>query len=1075
MNSLSILATLALIDVPLALDTIPEVSSLPAPADHDSGKTYLHNGRVMEEATDTVLKALHQGIAASQPIALAWSIVLQEARERTQLLQDSRDYRLSQRAYDSLGQSQLSDSESNESFPHKTRPISGRRTSFGSDSSQQATLLEYNIECVQRVEPQEDVVHLIAHSSLQGPGAFRGLADLASGFCASFATGCDDYTNTRLRYLMLQVAEASLNHVQYGEDIISTILALLTSPIENNKESRHKQREGPLDIGAYFLKSPALMEYIFNAASSRFPFESAPLLELCSALANAYVPDSTEPFVPSFLKELQTFTTIVSEPDTLYDLLEDDPYWIELHAPLEISATNFQSGRSQQLALTASASGSFQSSASNYSSLTLPEGTRGLTLTDSKPMVVKFNYKQSGFAYLGRTVQQAAVAYSNAESRGLETLLESVSRIIDLLNKLLQFAARAPGAGGHWNGQAILDSFSDDLDQNADIISVIFDIFESELYEQHAIAGGLMTDLLSQCVKFACVLLPIQPARVWPFLGRSSLLGLDDVESRLLGVIASQEMPMGRYPFLKESLHLFEALIDDVVTRSVSKHSVSTAVTRFKENPLPSGAAGVKDSTVTSIIYLCTKHMVDMFESIGRWKSASIEDKADVQQVLCRTMNKLLGYCFNADDSTKTTEKIVGPLAPAAEYLLEVFLSRSSNEMSLDPFIQNLSDSLQVPSSPIVQGLAISIISQTISTIQFMTTLIKVNAYIGRPACRLEEQLFALAEVLARNFAVHDILRYPIIELLHAMITGSSRNLEQPPSLLGFFRQQPARWFLDILATLGEPVHQPEYVVAVWKFLSAVVSQRQQWFAIYLLTGKSPRNSLNETANDFSNGTSQTRSLLDIALSKLCRIDTLDHTEAVSMLQFVSLAADFWLWVPKRLETNAALIKEFNKFITQLDNNSNSQAAANEGVLANKVQIAAYIANIFAVIVHRSNEKEDTSFAKLISPNLGYFVKEGVSETSYNTSLHQFLQKNFQTRYPGCKISNFKRTALREPSLGRNFFYDLDLAKKALAFDRAWARADARGFSNEVERANLNLSLVQAQIVSFSEKVFFSS
>ena len=85
-----------------------------------------------------------------------------------------------------------------------------------------------------------------------------------------------------------------------------------------------------------------------------------------------------------------------------------------------------------------------------------------------------------------------------------------------------------------------------------------------------------------------------------------------------------------------------------------------------------------------------------------------------------------------------------------------------------------------------------------------------------------------------------------MIRLLHAMIIACGRTMEQPPSLLGYLGQRPAKWFLDLLTLLDEPLCDSEYDISVWDFLSAIVSQRQQWFAIYLLTGKTARNSLLE-------------------------------------------------------------------------------------------------------------------------------------------------------------------------------------------------------------------------------------
>jgi nuclear pore complex protein Nup188 len=80
--------------------------------------------------------------------------------------------------------------------------------------------------------------------------------------------------------------------------------------------------------------------------------------------------------------------------------------------------------------------------------------------------------------------------------------------------------------------------------------------------------------------------------------------------------------------------------------------------------------------------------------------------------------------------------------------------------------------------------------------------------------------------------------------------------------------------------------------------------------------------------------------------------------------------------------------------------------------------------------------------------------------------LHANLKKNFENRYSGCKIDDFKRTFLEARTLGQDYYYDLSMAEKLLSYDFAWAGSRNRGFADEFQRANINLSLVEAQVVS---------
>jgi nuclear pore complex protein Nup188 len=64
---------------------------------------------------------------------------------------------------------------------------------------------------------------------------------------------------------------------------------------------------------------------------------------------------------------------------------------------------------------------------------------------------------------------------------------------------------------------------------------------------------------------------------------------------------------------------------------------------------------------------------------------------------------------------------------------------------------------------------------------------------------------------------------------------------------------------------------------------------------------------------------------------------------------------------------------------------------------------------------------------------------------------------------------DFKRTPLVSRTLGSDYYYDLSMGQKLLSFDFAWTGGSRnQGFAEEFARANINLSLVEAQVVSFS-------
>jgi len=75
------------------------------------------------------------------------------------------------------------------------------------------------------------------------------------------------------------------------------------------------------------------------------------------------------------------------------------------------------------------------------------------------------------------------------------------------------------------------------------------------------------------------------------------------------------------------------------------------------------------------------------------------------------------------------------------------------------------------------------------------------------------------------------------------------------------------------------------------------------------------------------------------------------------------------------------------------------------------------------------------------------------------------LKRNFEARYSGCSLQDFKHTRLDIREFGREYFYDVTFADKMLNSDQSWTGRKNDGLAEELAKANVNLSLVDAQVV----------
>lgn len=717
-----------------------------------------------------------------------------------------------------------------------------------------------------------------------------------------------------------------------------------------------------------------------------------------------------------------------------------------------------------------------QITAKNTVSFTTHEvlsGTQGEIENDSKPFVVVWNQEFSGLVYLGKVLRCAcAVADLRTFPSSLTFSRDVVGDIISLITYML--SSLLPGTSlGQISGDAaesaktILGSASDGLDRNQDVVSVIFEIFEKELYQHRNTSDDAESvELLVQCIQFTYALLPLMPDRVWPFLGRSGLLGIGQDESQLSAIIATQEMVLGRYEFLLGCIHLYDALIEDVLAHVVSRNAPSKAVTRF--GSATTLGSGIPQSAMQKVLLGFTRIMIEVFESTMNWRFTVQEDRMEINALLCSIFRKILQYTFDIDDNPDLSKKLVCALAPSAGYIVDVFLSRSNNDVTVLPFLHILGEGIATPTTTLpTRGLQ-HWTSQVRDVLNLTSVLVKVNRFLHLPPSHLENQMFKAASILAKVYVAHESYKLPVIDLFDALVRSAAATGQQPPSLLGHLGQDTANQFLDVLSMLDQPLNNDALASAIWRLLSAVVSKRQQWFAIFVLTGSTPRDTFKDETDSTAMSSRRSEPILNIAMDTLSRIEKLDPRKALCMLEFVELAADFWPWVLNAMEAHPRFIMVISEYAAKIGQFAGSTGNKSPTISVDyeRIQMASLIANILSMYTHHILQSDSGQFAKDLVNHLSYLIKNAILPPSYNVSLHGNLRHNFEAKFPGCNLANFKRTTMNRPQMGESFYYDLTLAKRMLAHEPAWIGKKGQGFAEELKRANVNLSLVEAQIVS---------
>lgn len=1073
LQSLVALISLAALNLPAALEMIGQISpgSSPMGVSEDDAP-YLLNIAGMSEINEILIDVAAACLTNSGPAVLAWGVILQMIRECSNALKESREVRQAVPVAGKYGVTGSAGTDQRERGSQQGGFSYPRRSSTSSETSLQLSFLEEVLDKVMDNTLAEDPVSYLAKSAVDGSRVLDVISTLAIDYCSIFGSDQQGKSGLTTRRMLLDLVRAVLDWIDYQPTLIHAVLAVLTGNLRYwdilDRSPGFKGAE-PANL---FLTDDTLMHKLFHVSLSRFPYESLPFLRICKALALPNGNSDEElPEIFAYMQNVNSFTSVMPPGFSAYEIIQEDEEsnYIQLTGNLNLFDEDFR-----ELPLKTAGSSlisrALTTSTPILDSQQLPRGTSGRVISETKPLVVMWHFKYSPLKYLGRILQSASANGSLASSNAAGSS-EVVSEIIDFLSILLSPNDRYGSQGQERSQEAarlVLEIASDGLNRNQDIVSVIFQIFENELHRRQTVSDDESSfDLLLRCIQFMHALLSVMPDRVWPFLARSSLLGVGDVENQFNTIIGSSELIPGHHSFLLGCIRLFDALIEDATTRAVSQRVASTAVARFAL--ASSQGSRVPRIMMERVLYSYLQMMMNMFESPQSWKLASQVERFEINYWLCSTFMKVLSNCHDIEDQADASQKIAAPLIPAADYLVNAFRSASNNSFKIHALLQMLLEVLASADSSLSIRETQYLTSQTVSALSFITSLIRVNRQLGHAPQRLEEHMFQACPILVKLYATHDEFRFPIVDLFEAIVSSAATMEQQPPSLLGHLGEVPARSFLEMLSIADQPFKNDDLSIGIWRFLSAIISRRQQWFAIFVLTGTTPRGSLQERKQNThsSNKNSQsTEPLLSVALDKLSDLERLIPRVAVAMLEFTAHAADYWSWVLNTIEEHPQFLGAITEYIDFSGKNLSIWRVERRYPDYIVLRILSLVVNVLAMYVNHIQQVGDSTYAKKLIPNLRFLAEVAIALPSYNASLHGNLRRNFESKFPGTTLAQFKRSTYRRPVLGTSFYYNIELAAKVLSFDPAWAGRRGHGFADELLRANTNLSLVESQVVS---------
>ncbi|KXX79017.1 hypothetical protein MMYC01_204302 [Madurella mycetomatis] len=993
---------------------------------------YLGSNETLTHIHTVITAAANAGLTTAAPVAFAWSIILhqmhrgyQERAERRDLLQNQRAQAGFELEYEPSGRQ--------------------RRNSAGSIVSIETS--QYDAFLVaQQLERDIQLAETMAMATTSRGGVYEIMPEMATCLGNGQMAAFRPILGVRARVVLLDLLKGSSHVVGYQSEPVSCLLSILSAGSQYWDMPPETANAASQALYTRMLEDDTLRIQYTAQSQNRFPYEFLPFSSLCRILSAGLLSDQENLDVITGLL-LRTPSLTVdwnNQWDRSYELVYEEENTNSFRLTRDIDLFD-SSPRSRRRF-------------SPDEKFTIPAGTFGRFVTDVGK-VTKLEFEHSALALFGKRLEVNLMGGMYDSGLGFLTVdevIEGISLLATVLRADVLRATVDPDSGIR-----ILKEASRLLPRTKDIMSVVCDTLDSLIEEDLVDLDGPKIAALSSCVQFLHAALAVCPGRVWAYMSRCALINSDTRSGRLSRITGNLDMIAERFDLLSSSVKLFSSLVESTMTSAVQRRTGTTLNNRAKgeENPW----LGTSDKILSRVNLSIAQTAIDVFENSATWRFTSEVDRSVLVRDVVGIMHKLIYYTFSIG-SGEVSKSLAGSLAPAAGYIVESFLSTSSSSLRFQPLLSTLLIAFQLPDSTLYPQRT-RIVSERLTTVlAFATTLLRAADYLDQPSAVIQTQLFKSASLIARLPAIRHSFRMPAISLLSALVESAGKASGEPPSLLGYLGTQISRSFIQIASQLDKPFDRVPEVVSTWKFFSTIMRNRQQWMANCLLTGKTPREALKGDAkiSQLSPG-----SVLSTALETLQHINAIPSQERIAVLDFFTSAQNYWPWTIFAMQKDKLFLKHLQTYAGNLDSYTAGSRTDPEEA-SYQARIAAYIAETFAMqLYHLRQMRQEQTFATELVNSLDYFLRNGVHVSGYNASLHANFARNFSKRYSGCSIDDFKRTLLLPRDLGSEYYYAMDFAESMLNYDVGWAGAKQNGFRREMVMANLNLSLVEAQIALF--------
>ncbi|PIS49428.1 hypothetical protein CJI97_005605 [Candidozyma auris] len=632
----------------------------------------------------------------------------------------------------------------------------------------------------------------------------------------------------------------------------------------------------------------------------------------------------------------------------------------------------------------------------NKLSLMLSYNTKAKVIpTKDDKVLVTFLYKYSGWAFLGRVIQNISKTFDITDSRKMLVLK-------DLLHLLVQTSAQVEKED-FVTALKAMSAYTDD----SDILEILFRLLEQGLHNRN-------TEISAQVIKILTNLLPVYSPRIWPYLAKSSLLPNRGKESFMSIMFGSIEMVNGSYDFTNALIKFIGALTNDCLT---NKH-------------------GFPDNLQGEVLGAMIEHAIVVFESFMNCNFDDGLQRLELGILLVGVFTSILSALNEVNSGNLGQSVPVKELSISADKIIRSFLAPEvasvRSPIPIFKMIKSVADTMNYYDFRDVTGLYSK--NWIRSALKFSEILIITRSLVGLKPSQFERKMFTHLQDLIKIYS-RGSFRKSVLDLITALTSGIW-NDEPMPSMLSHLEQEYSQIFLRSLAAdLTNLFDDYTIRVSVYDLLCSILDANQEGLSVLFISGR----------NVFGGSKSETSlsvSLLAILKKNANEMKYYPPSVTAHLLDAIALAFNSWT-IANEDNSDEHFVKEILKPLESADGDLDDSKASIDLISAcysNKV--IAKSAEILSLILFTTKSEaikalitdgllHKDSFVKNIPKFLCPKLQKG-------PTLQQ-ITSQFEEHFPNYRLSQFTSSSQRRNRFSVNAIYALDIMESLFFSNGKWA------------------------------------